>query len=174
MVKVADLILRGLIFMFAAIIMGLAGSLASTHKKGHYNPQVSYAVFCGAWSCLFGVFYPVLANFIEAIAFPIVILIIDFISWVLTLAGGAALATAIRCHSCGNMDYVNSNKVTQGSKGRCRKAQATTAFLFFANFSFLATMILSAVSVKQLGAFTLPGRSRRSAPRTGIPTMSQV
>lgn len=96
----------------------------------------------------------------------------DFLNFVFTFAAACAIAAGIRVHSCGNQDYLDSNKINQGSKGRCRKAQASTAFLYFSAFIFIASGIFSAIGLFKGGLFG--SKYSRSAPRTGVPTMSQV
>ncbi|ODV90382.1 hypothetical protein CANCADRAFT_56918 [Tortispora caseinolytica NRRL Y-17796] len=161
--------LRVLNFVWLVIVLGLVGNLIDT--QNHVNPQVNFCIFAAVFGLLFGVFYGVLAQFFSALAFPILLTSFDFLNVVFTFAGATSLAVAIRTHSCSNMDYVNSNAVTQGSSMRCREAQAATAFLYFSFFTFLASLILSAVAITRNG-LSLP--SRRSAPRGGVPTMSQV
>merc|ERR1712080_730327 len=100
-------------------------------------------------------------------AWPLSLFIFDFLNFVFTFA-----AAGTRVHSCGNQDYLDSNKINQGSSGRCRKAQASTAFLFFSAFIFIASGIFSAIGLFKGGLFG--SKYSRSAPRTGVSTMSQV
>ena len=153
--------------------MGLVGSLIEDQIKT--NPQVNFAIFSTAFGLVFGVFYGLAAYFIELLAFPIVLAILDFMNFVFLFAGATAVAAAIHAHSCDNAVYVATNKVTQGSKGRCRRAQASVAFLYFSTFTVLGLLVYSVIEVFNSGALTLPSARRRSAaPRTGVPTMSQV
>ena len=62
--------------------------------------------------------------------------------------------------------YLNSNTVTRGSESRCREAQASTAFFWFAFASFAVSTVMS-------GLGTRGGANTRSGPRRG-PAMSQV
>lgn len=165
-----DPALRVALFVFLVIVLGLTGSLIN--GSDHANPQVNFALFSAVFGLVFGVIYGLLAGFLEFLAFPIVLATIDFLDFVFTFAGATAVAVAIRVHSCTNQEYLDRNTVTQGSEDRCRKAQASTAFLYFAFFVCLAQLILSVLSLTSSGPFSLPGRGR-SAPRAG-PTMSQV
>jgi hypothetical protein len=50
----------------------------------------------------------------------------------------------------GFQDYLKGNKVISGAmdqEKRCHEAQATTAFMFFALFGFIATTVVSALRV---------------------------
>lgn len=167
-----DPILRGVLFVFLVIALGLTGSLAATADNG--NPQVNFGVFAAAFGLLFGVFYGAAAAFIEVIALPIVIAFLDFLNWVFLFAAATAIAAGIRCHSCSNQDYLDGNSITQGSTGRCRKAQASVAFLYFGFFTIFALTAYSVTNVVSNGAFSMPSVRRNRPARTGVPTMSQV
>lgn len=168
-----DPVLRGTLFVWLVITLALTGSLIAT--QNHVNPQVNFGIFASAFGLVFGVFFGLGAAFIEVVAFPIVIAVFDFLNFVFLFSAATAIAVAIRVHSCGNNAYIDANKVAQGSESRCRKAQATVAFLYFGFFTIFGLLIYSVTNVINNGAFTLPGvRRRSSAPRAGIPTMSQV
>ncbi|EER33720.1 hypothetical protein CTRG_02538 [Candida tropicalis MYA-3404] len=170
MLAIGDVILRAFNFVFLAVALGLTGSLAATTIR-HHNPQVNFAVFAAAFGLLTSSIYGVFAYFISALAWPVILFLFDFLNFVFTFAGATAIAAAIRVHSCGNDEYVDRNKVSQGSSARCRKAQASVAFLYFSAFIFIASGIFSAISLFRGGLF---GHRSRPAPRTGVPTMSQV
>lgn len=167
-----DPALRVVLFLFLIITMGLTGSLIQGSQWA--NPQVNFAIFSTAFGITFGVFYGLLAGFVEVLAFPIALAVIDFLDFVFTFAAACAVATAIRVHSCSNQDYLDRNRVTQGSSGRCRKSQASVAFLFFASAVTIAQMAISITTLLRTGPFDLPSRKRSSPARTGLPTMSQV
>jgi hypothetical protein len=71
--------------------------------------------------------------------------------------------------------YLSSNEITNGSSNmskRCREAQASTAFLWFAWAGYMASVI---VSVFMSRASTVNLRSRTGSRRGGAgPSMSQV
>lgn len=169
MLAIGDVILRAFNFVILVIALGLTGSLAATYPD-HTNPQVNFAVFAAAFGVLTSSIYGVLAYFIAAFAWPFILATFDFLNLVFTFAAATAIAAAIRVHSCSNQSYLDDNTVTQGSSGRCRKAQASVAFLYFAFFIFLASTIFSFISVFQGGLFG----HKSSAPRVGVPTVSQV
>lgn len=170
MLAIGDSILRIVNFVFLIIALGLTGSLAATtvHQS---NPQVNFGVFAAAFAILTSSFYGVLAYLFDSFAWPLVLSIFDFLNFVFTFAAATAIAAAIHAHSCSNKDYLKDNKIAQGRAGRCRKAQASVAFLYFSVFIFLASFVFSAIGAARGGLF---GGSRKSAPRVGVPAMSQV
>ncbi|KAG0674261.1 hypothetical protein C6P40_002369 [Pichia californica] len=170
MLSYGDITLRVVNFIFLTIALGLTSSLAATTVTGH-NPQVSYCVFAAAWGILSSSFYGVVAFFVSFLASPLFLAIFDFMNFVFTFAGATALAVAIRCHSCNSSDYVDNNKVTQGSKDRCRKAQASVSFLYFSVFVFLFSLVMQSMNILKNGFFST---SVAKTPRTGVPTMAQV
>lgn len=172
MVSVWDTIVRAGIFVWSTIALGMIGRLINT-QKFHLN-QVNYSIFAAAWGILFGAFYGIAAAFVSVLALPIILGIIDLMSFVFLFAGATTLAQAMRCHLCTNRVYVDTNKVTQGSKERCRLGQASIAFLYFAAFSALGLLGYQIYRIITYGPFDKPTKNSRAAPRTGVPTMSQV
>lgn len=170
MLALGDSILRIVNFVFLVVALGLTGSLAATTIT-HTNPQVNFAVFAAAWALLTSSFYGVLAYFSAAFAWPVILALFDFLNLIFVFAAATAIGAAIRVHSCFNDDYVDENTVAQGSTGRCRKAQASVAFLFFSFFIFFSSTIFSIVAVAKGGLF---GSRGRSAPSVGVPAVSQV
>lgn len=170
MLAIGDSILRLVNFVLLVIALGLTASLAATTVTQN-NPQVNFAIFAAAWGILTSSFYGVLAYFVAAAAWPVILALFDFLNLVFTFAAATAVAAGIRVHSCTNQHYLDNNNINQGSTGRCRKAQASVAFLYISFFIFLASGAFSLISVFKGGLF---GSSSKSAPRVGVPTMSQV
>lgn len=169
MLAIGDAILRGLNFVFLLIALALTGSLAATTNY-QLNPQVNFGVFAAAFAILTSSLYGVLAYFVAAFAWPVLLAIFDFLNIIFTFAAATAIAAGIKAHSCTNSSYLRDNKIAQYETGRCRKAQASVAFLYFSFFIFLASGVFSIISVAKGGLFG--GRS--SAPRVGVPSVSQV
>jgi hypothetical protein len=169
--KIIDPVLRGVLFVFLVITLGLTGSLIADSDRT--NPQVNFALFASVFGLTFGVFFGIFAAFVQFLAFPVALVTIDFLDFVFTFAGATALAASIRAHSCGNEVFLNLNPITQGSGDRCRRTQATIAFLYFAFFLTIGQLIVSILSMVSNGAFTRGGR-KSTTPRTGVPTMTQV
>lgn len=169
MLAIGDAVLRVVNFVFLVIALGLTGSLAAT-TVWQGNPQVNFAVFAAAFAILTSSFYGVLAYLFAAFAWPVILAIFDFLNIVFLFAAATAVAAGIRVHLCSNQSYLDGNNIAQGKSGRCRKAQASVAFLYFSFFIFLASGVFSIISVLKGGLF---GGSRSTA-RVGVPTVSQV
>ncbi|RKP30931.1 hypothetical protein METBISCDRAFT_22826 [Metschnikowia bicuspidata] len=168
MLAIGNTILRAANFVFLIIALGLTGSLAGTTIR-QSNPQVNFGIFAAVFGLLTSTFYGMLAFFFDAFAWPIILAMFDLLNTLFTFAAATAIADAIKVHSCSNRAYLNSNRVTQGSKGRCHKAQASTAFLYFSFFVFLASSVFSIASILRNGPFSLGGRK---TSRVGVPGMS--
>lgn len=150
MLAIGDTVLRGVNFIFLLIALALTGSLAA----GHNNSQVSFSVFAAAFAILTSSFYGVLAYFIEAFAWPVVLFTFDLLNFVFTFAGATAIAANIRVHSCKNQDYINGNSIIRGSSDRCRKAQGLCFFLYIPAFIFIVSLVFSGLSMAQGGMFS--------------------
>lgn len=172
MIAFLDPVFRGALFVLLIIPLGLTASLIDGSDRT--NPQVNFGLFATVFGLTFGVFYGLAAGFIELLAFPIALVTIDFLNFVFTFAGATAIAAAINVHSCSNQVYLDNNTITQGSGDRCRKAQASVAFLYFAFFLTIAQLVLSGGAIFKNGAFSLPGSRKAGPPRSGVPSMSQV
>lgn len=175
MLALTDNILRIVNFCFLVILLGLVGSLLATQSAG--SSRVNYCMFTAAFAMVTDSFYGLFANFLEPLAWPIILFVLDFLNFAFTFTAGTVLAVAIRTHSCTNTDYLDSNGVAQGSTQRCRESQAATAFFYFTFFVFLAKMILSGLSLMTNGPFSATGgfsARRRKTAQVGVPTISQV
>ncbi|EGV62417.1 hypothetical protein PSN45_001165 [Yamadazyma tenuis] len=170
MLAIGDVILRAFNFVILVIALGLTGSLAAT-TSDHTNPQVNFAVFAAAFGLLTSSVYGVFAYLFAAFAWPLILAVFDFLNLIFTFAAATAIAAAIHVHSCSNDDYVDDNTIAQGSSGRCRKAQGSVAFLYFSFAIFFVSTVFAFISVLKGGLF---GTSSKSAPRVGVPTMSQA
>ncbi|KAF8001370.1 Membrane-associating domain-containing protein [Metschnikowia aff. pulcherrima] len=159
MLAIGDTILRAVNFVLLVIALGLTGSLAATTVY-QLNPQVNFAVFAAAFAILTSTFYGVLAYLFAAFAWPVVLALFDFLNIVFTFAAATAIGANIRVHSCSNQDYLDRNTIAQGKTGRCRKAQASVAFLYISFFVFLASGVFSIISVFKGGLF---GGSRNTS-----------
>ncbi|ODV77070.1 uncharacterized protein CANTADRAFT_23901 [Suhomyces tanzawaensis NRRL Y-17324] len=170
MLAIGDSILRLVNFILLVIALGLTGSLAATTVWGS-NSRVNFAVFALAFAILTSSLYGVLAYFVAALAWPVILATFDFLNLVFTFAAATAIAANIHAHSCNNKDYIDNNSIAQGKTGRCRKAQASVAFLYLSFFIFLASAVFSFIGIAKGGLF---GGPSRSAPRVGVPSTSQV
>lgn len=169
MLAIWDNCLRAVNFVFLIIILGLTGNLIATQDSTH--SRVNIAIFASAFGIVFDSIYGVAANFISALAWPILLVTFDFLNWVFTFSAGTAMAVGIRGGSC-TQSFSDKNAIAEGSKDRCRKSQAVTVFLYFSFAIFFAKFFLSLVNAITGGAFG-NGGSRRKA-QVGVPTISQV
>ena len=128
----AGWILRGLQFIFAVIVLALAGALVANQPSGGSPSQINYDIFVAVFALLTW-FYTVAASSFspDGIGAPILIIVLDSLNTLFFFAGGIAMAVALQVHSCGNVAYVLANGITAGSAQRCHEAQAATAFLWF-------------------------------------------
>lgn len=138
-----DLVLRGLNFFFLIVVLGLTGSLIAGQDDS--NSRVNFALFTAVFGLVTSTFYGALAAMFKALAWPVLSISLEFLNVIFTFAAATALAVGIRVHSCSNETYLNSNAITEGSSDRCRKAQCSTAFLFFSFFTFLTSLIAQVV-----------------------------
>ncbi|PQE24522.1 non-classical export protein [Rutstroemia sp. NJR-2017a WRK4] len=162
MVSMSQLAMRTLQFVFVLIATALVGNAIDIQHWG--NSSVNYAMFACAFSWVV-ILYGAAASFIEALAIPIVVIVMDALATLITLLAGIILAGYLNVHSCSSRGYLNSNHLTQGSEHRCRDLQAATAFLWFSFAAFLGSLILDVMSGRS-------GMSSRGSRRG--PAMSQV
>ncbi|EDO15172.1 hypothetical protein Kpol_1017p6 [Vanderwaltozyma polyspora DSM 70294] len=187
MLSLADNIMRAINFCFFVICMGLIGSLLAT-EKGH-SSRVNYCMFVPPFAVVTDSFYGILANiWTTPFAWPIILFAFDFLNFAFTFTAGTVLSVGIRTHSCKNRNYIDNNKIIQGSTDRCRKAQASIAFFYFSFFIFFVKVVMSAINLLSNGAmgFSTPSIGRRrhhtanigvpgaSSPQVGVPNISQV
>ncbi|PWY75128.1 hypothetical protein BO70DRAFT_101831 [Aspergillus heteromorphus CBS 117.55] len=161
-------------FLFTLLVMALIGNMIADAFAG--NPStVNYAMFVSAFS-MFTLFYLVPASINPDWAIhPIFVVVIDTLNAIFFLTAGIALAAKLESHSCGNSLYTLHNEITNGAynrQKRCREAQASTAFLWFAWAGYTASMVLSIILSRQTGV-NLRGRT---GPARGVtrPSMAQV
>ncbi|BFZ63917.1 hypothetical protein YB2330_005054 [Saitoella coloradoensis] len=159
--------LRALQFIFAAIILGLFSDLIANKVAGGSNSQVNYSEFLAVFSLFSLIVWA--AGIFSPLGHPFIQLGLDVLNLLFTLAGGIAMAVVLRVHSCGNQDYINSNKVINGSSHRCREAQAGTAFIWFLFAAYLASTLTSAMTA--FSSADAPSRRRRGGAQ---PQMAQA
>ncbi|KAJ5390753.1 uncharacterized protein N7496_001821 [Penicillium cataractarum] len=158
-------------FLWTLLIMALVGNMIAESFAG--NPStVNYSMYVSAFSML-SLFYLVPASWNSDWAIhPIIMVVVDVLNCVFFFCAAIALAAKLTCHSCSNHSYLVSNEITNGSHNmskRCREAQATVAFLWFAWAGYMASVIVS-VFMSRSSTVNLRGRSgsRRR------PNMAQV
>jgi len=163
--------LRSLQFLFTLLITALVGNVIAEAITGNAS-AINYAIFVAVFSWIV-LLYGFAAVFVESIAIPIALAVLDGLATLFTFIAGVVLAAKLGVHSCGNEDYVNNNSLTNGSHNptkRCHELQASTAFFWFLFAAFAASFILAAVG---LGGGVSRGGGRGGI-RKGGPSMSQV
>ncbi|CRL20348.1 MARVEL-like domain [Penicillium camemberti] len=166
--------LRAWEFLWTLLIMALIGNMIAEAFSG--NPAtVNYAIYVAVFS-MFTLIYLIPASFnIDWAGHPIIMIIVDALNCVFFFCAAIALAAKLECHSCNNQDYLRNNEITNGSNNmtkRCREAQASVAFLWFAWAGFLASVVVSVFMSRSAAG---PSRaSRAGSRRGGRPNMTQV
>jgi len=167
MVSVLQLALRSTEFLWTLIIMALVGNVIAMAFAG--NPaSINYAMFVATFSMLVAL-YGLVVVFIESLAMPLILLVLDGLATLFTFIAGVVLAARLGAHSCSNKSYLLSNGLTNGSvhmETRCRELQASTAFFWFLFATYAASFFFDFTGGSGLS-------SRRSVAR-GAPSMSQV
>ena len=181
-----QIILRALQFLWTLLITALIGNVIADAFAG--NPSsVNYAIFVAVFSWLV-LFYGFAAAFVESLAIPIALFVLDGLAALLTFIAGVVLAAKLGVHSCGNQvrrqqelilndidmtlqGYVKSNSLTNGSldmSKRCHELQASTAFFWFLFVTYVASFVMAGLESRS------SGMSSRGGIRKGGPSMSQV
>lgn len=145
MANMLQLGLRGAQFLFTLIIMALVGNMIAEAYAG--NPSViNYDMFVAVFAML-TLFYLVAIEFKEQFTFhKFVPAALDLLNALFFFCAAVAMAAELGARSCSNGDYTRSNHITNGSRntgGRCREAQATTAFLWFTWALFMFSLFLT-------------------------------
>lgn len=100
MVSIPQIALRGFQFLWTLLILALLGNAIASAFAG--NPSgVNFSMFVAALSAV-AVLYTLTASFIEALAIPIALIVIDAILVVFTFIAAVLLAAKLGVHSCGN------------------------------------------------------------------------
>jgi hypothetical protein len=177
-------------FLFSLIVMALIGNIIAQAFAG--NPaSVNYAMFTSAFS-MASLFYLIPATWDDRFSgHPIIVIVLDALNAIFFLTSGIVLAARLEAHSCSNhvgfclspsncttlltmhQHYLAHNEVTNGSlyhrEKRCREAQASTAFLWFAWAAYTASLLMSIVNARS--STNLRPSTRPAVRRPG---MSQV
>ncbi|KAI9644198.1 hypothetical protein NHQ30_007552 [Ciborinia camelliae] len=165
MVSIPQFILRICQFICIIIATSLIGNVIASQRHSHSS--VNYAMFAAAFAWI-ALLYGFAAAFVESLAERIILMPLDGLACFFTWVAGVVLAAKLHVHSCGNLNYVIHNPLTQGSKSQCRELQAACAFFWFAFALFAGSLVVEAISGRSSTSMRRPG-SRKNAP-----TMSQV
>ncbi|KAH1292239.1 hypothetical protein KXX11_009700 [Aspergillus fumigatus] len=166
--------LRAWEFVFSLLVMALIGNINAMAFAG--NPAtINYSMFTATFSII-SLFYLVPASInLNWAIHPIIMIVLDVLNNIFFLTCAIALAARLECHSCSNDEYTLHNEITNGAHNRqkrCREAQASVAFLWFAWAGYMASTIISILMARSA---TVDLRSRTGrAPRVARPSMAQV
>ncbi|KAJ5115156.1 hypothetical protein NUU61_000915 [Penicillium alfredii] len=164
--------LRAWEWLWTLLIMALIGNMIAESFAG--NPSsVNYTMFTSAFSML-TLFYLVPASFnLDWALHPIIMIVVDVLNCIFFFCAAIALAAKLECHSCSNLSYTLNNEITNGSHNpqkRCREAQASVAFLWFAWAGYMASVFVS-IFLARSATVNLRGRTGSARKR---PAMAQV
>ncbi|KAK0284190.1 hypothetical protein LTR35_005905 [Friedmanniomyces endolithicus] len=167
---IGNLIARAFQLLCGAVVLGLSISAIKWQYFGAAPATTSYSAFAGAFGVL-AALIGIAASFVEAI--PEVIMVgVDGLAAMLLLAGGLAFAIGLKGVTCNNDEstaessLLNGGSITSGTdtlygfpttnyhavlSGRCRTAEADSAFLFLGFLASLAAAVLCFLASKRGG-----------------------
>ncbi|KFZ25505.1 hypothetical protein V502_00017 [Pseudogymnoascus sp. VKM F-4520 (FW-2644)] len=141
--SVVQIILRGLQFLWILLITALIGNVLA--GKTANSPPTNYAMFTAVFCWLVWI-YGMAAAFVEAIAIPVVLLILDAFAALFTFIAGVVLASKLGAHSCNNRGYLESKAILRANGSttkHCRELQASCAFFWFLFACFIGSMVMT-------------------------------
>ncbi|KAL7816498.1 putative non-classical export protein Nce102 [Trichoderma aethiopicum] len=167
--------LRGIALVWTLLITALIGNVIASNVNGHMV-TVNFTMFVAALSWV-ALLYGLFAIFIESIAIPSALLILDGLATLFTFICAIVLAAELRAPNCGNISgqHLPSHWIGFGShhdERRCREIQASTAFMWFLWACFSLILFVTWRDARSSG-FTGSMRTSRSS-RSSRPAMSQV
>lgn len=109
--------LRVLQFLWVLLITALVGNVIADAFSGN-SSSINYAIFVAVF-CWLVVLYGLAAAFVESIAMPIALIVLDALAAVFTFIAGVVLAAKLGAHSCGNKvrSFVHDARETPLSSG---------------------------------------------------------
>jgi len=100
MVSLVQIILRVSQFVWTILITSLVGNVIDDAFAG--NPSsINYAIFVAVFSWIV-LLYGMVAAFMESLAIPVVMMVMDGLATIFTFIAGVVLAAKLHVHSCGN------------------------------------------------------------------------
>lgn len=101
MVSLSQVFLRAIQFVFTLIITALVGNALDNIFTGS-PASINYAMFAAAFSWIV-LLYGLVAAFIESLAWPFVLIILDGLATLFTFVAAVVLAARLHVHSCTNV-----------------------------------------------------------------------
>ncbi|KAI0471318.1 marvel domain-containing protein [Xylaria cf. heliscus] len=159
-------ILRIAQFFLVLIATALLGNVRATtqHAAASATAAINFAIFVCALSWI-AIIYNLLAQFIDAVAIPVIALALDGFTTLFTFIGAVVLSAKLTTVNCAHWGTRPSDWIAFGSgdtQKRCREVQAGLVFMWFLFATFTATLLL---------AFR---EFRRSGGSVRGPSMSQI
>lgn len=117
--------------VFAIIVLSLAAALVDNQPSEGDGSHVIFCLVVGVFSIITWV-YTLKHLWWGGMVGNTIVLVLDLLN--LMMYGGSGIemiANNVLSHSCGNTDFISSNKVIGGSTQRCYEAQTVTVFLWF-------------------------------------------
>jgi hypothetical protein len=101
MVSLGQVVLRALQFLWTILITALIGNVIAEAFAG--NPaSINYAIFVAVFSWVV-LIYGFAAAFVESLAVPVALIVLDGLATIFTFIAGVVLAAKLHVHSCGNL-----------------------------------------------------------------------
>ncbi|RFU72481.1 non-classical secretion pathway, nce2 component [Trichoderma arundinaceum] len=169
-------ILRLIALVWTLLITALIGNVIASNNDGHMV-TINFAMFVAALSWV-ALLYGLFAIFVESIALPTALLLLDGLATLFTFICAIVLAAKLRAPNCGNIpnDDLPSGWIGFGSNSdekRCREIQASTAFMWFLWACFCLLLFITFRDARSMGFSAGSSRFSRSS-RSSRPAMSQV
>ncbi|TLD26717.1 hypothetical protein PspLS_05286 [Pyricularia sp. CBS 133598] len=171
--------LKGFLLIASAVVLGLSVTLAKHQRHGSPPVETSFASFTGGFGIIVAAI-GVASMFIDAIP-TLVPLVAEGLAAVFFLAGGIALAVAMKGVSCdggieseaatirffnkilnggcptvnrcyvSDKDYPSLDEANDSLKARCVRTQADFAFQFIALFAALGALAMTFFTARRSG-----------------------
>ncbi|KAL6718543.1 hypothetical protein ACLMJK_004635 [Lecanora helva] len=155
LLELLSLAIRGLQFLFAIIVLGLTGHVAS---YGLTPSQDSFLLFAAVWTCIVVLYLGLAPRFFPSLAHPFAILGLDAVTMIFWFAGFIALAVFDNdIHDDLNYEFGSSRRGCGYIGNFCGIITAAVVFGAFEWVLFAITTTLSALDVFR-------GRNKSTGP----------
>ncbi|KAL7948913.1 putative non-classical export protein Nce102 [Trichoderma barbatum] len=169
------ILLRIIALIWTLLITALIGNVIAANVNGDMK-TVNFTMFVAALSWV-ALLYGLFAVFVQSLALPVALLLLDGLATLFTFICAIVLAAELRAPNCGNISgaHLPSDWIGFGShhdERRCREIQASTAFMWFLWANFCLILLITVMDAKS-GGFSPSIRTSRSS-RSSRPAMSQI
>ncbi|KAG7008057.1 hypothetical protein G7Y79_00007g021820 [Physcia stellaris] len=143
------LVIRAFQFLFAIIVVGLTGHIASMANSASPS-RINFMIFTAAWTLLVLIYLTLTPRFLTSLANVFAIFALDALTMLFWFA--AFVALAVLYHDIdqlygfvGDTDRVVHACSASGAKGVCQQIEASVVFGAFEWALFAATTVLAAL-----------------------------